>query len=64
MRIVSEVKFGRTVIQVIENRALLSQRFHVRVSDLNGHILLSSEKYRDRRDADNVVERLLFMKEG
>lgn len=58
VEVITEIIEGRNKFQVVVNRSLFGQRFHARVLDLNGRTLMSSEKYRNRRDAEKVIARL------
>lgn len=54
-----ETRKGRSVFQLVVNRGLAGQKFHVRILDTNGKILLWSEKYRNKADAAAIIDRFV-----
>lgn len=50
---------NRLYFEIVKSRLPLRQRFHVRGRWVaNGRVAFHSEQYRDRKDAENLVEAL------
>lgn len=55
-----EKTINRTLFELVESRGLFSgQKFHVRISDVNGQILYYTEKYVRLDDAQTVMDRAI-----